>query len=534
MNSTLRVGSTPFLIPSRRRDLASSHAEPRLLDIASPFKTFSPPPTQTEREGVTRDRYDEPQAMPALSALQRAGCAVMAALALSGVGMSMLNAQQLTMDPLATTLSQTLADATSAGRQTPGPSPVGPVQASPAALTATALAQRLQQAAAAPQMGAQLVVHPPPPATVAQPSDTRPTPPEQSPQPAALPSLASAPLPASFDSTPPSPVAVAAPLPLFASMPLPAFLNAYKPPAPAHPPATHSPSSRGAQAVHSGTQRRASHEITDAVNRYVRQHQMGNPYLLRELQVGSRAGATIGTVGMAGASVVAITGAHSALALGAAARGLGAAAQGMGAAARSAGAVAAATHNAAGLAQAAQMGAQASQMGAQAAQIGGRAAQIGGIARTAAAVAAPLSIVGGALAVLDGGVDVYTGWRSSEGIEALQAVAQHRLAQLQHAGKADRAVMREYRNVMRVLDKAEEQAEMHEAFGAAKIVFGGMMIAAPFTGPAAPIVGGVGAVGYIGTVIAQHVMEDEPEAPILSARGHHSRQAQQADEWSLF
>ncbi|MHB2020466.1 MAG: hypothetical protein ACYCW6_26320 [Candidatus Xenobia bacterium] len=105
---------------------------------------------------------------------------------------------------------------------------------------------------------------------------------------------------------------------------------------------------------------------------------------------------------------------------------------------------------------------------------------------------------------MDGGIDIYHGVVSARTVHQLDRVAHQRLAELKHQGLATPAARADYQQVERELRTLRHHAVGRDVRGGAKVVFGGMLIASPFTGPAAPIVGGVGAVGYLGTTIWGH------------------------------
>ncbi|MHB2019403.1 MAG: hypothetical protein ACYCW6_20835 [Candidatus Xenobia bacterium] len=237
-----------------------------------------------------------------------------------------------------------------------------------------------------------------------------------------------------------------------------------------------------------------------SVNHYVEDNHLDSKYLLpggdAQPAAGADAQAAAGgdvhtglevTAGipMAGAAintVTALQAAHAATALAGQAQSLGAAAQ-----------AAAMTGH---LTQAGALAAQARATGAQAMALGNRA-------QAAAGLAKGFSIAGGAVAVVDGGVDIYQGVSATNTITELHHVATNRLDDLSRAGRITPSVQSDYGNVNTELNHMQDHATRQTVGGGAKVVFGGMMIASPFTGPAAPIVGGIGALGYIITSIVE-------------------------------
>lgn len=493
------VGATPFLVsaPSFRqlRDSKPTAA----IDVANPFFTVgargnsreSAPPVESERAAAPIASTTAPW--------QRVGSALMVALSLSGAVSTALAAERAVPEPPRSGVSQVMVAQTAPGARI---GDLRPTDASALLVANPTLAAALD---ARPTASTLAAVKPSAP----DPSVVTPAPPEA--RPATLPTAVAAPLPMFLSAPPPLSIAKPADLKAHAAAVVKhGHVTAATSHAHAHAPANRkhgqapvvaksSTASVAKSTTKAAGKSVGTHPISDVVNRYVKSHGLGDAFLVGHIQRGMRAGALAGTAGMAGATAVALHGAHMATSLGAQAHAVGAAAK--------------AAHSVAGMAQATQMGA--------------RATQIGHVAKVAAGVAAPLSIVGGALAVFDGGIGIYQRQKTVDNIHDLQQVARHRMHQLRRQGKVTRAVERDYARVQAQLARAEHHARVHQAFGAAKVVFGGMMIAAPFTGPAAPIVGGVGAVGYVATTVAEVAYEHFVEEPEASPHGR----GKQSDSW---
>lgn len=247
---------------------------------------------------------------------------------------------------------------------------------------------------------------------------------------------------------------------------------------------------------------RAQHPVTSAVNDYIRVNHLNPNFLLPEqkmptgtaeqVQLGLQGAGVVTTAETTLETVTALHAAGQATALAGQAHALGAAAQ-----------QAAAAGN---LARAAQLGAQARAAGAQATALGEKA-------QAAANIARPLSIASGAIAVVDGGIDIHKGVKDGRTINELQHIANFKADELQQNGQMTPEAEQDLQNANAQIKDMKHVSNVRKGTGGAKVAFGGMMIASPFTGPAAPIVGGVGAVGYLGTTIFQHVFHHHHQAP---------------------
>ncbi|NDD31333.1 MAG: hypothetical protein EB084_24035 [Proteobacteria bacterium] len=201
----------------------------------------------------------------------------------------------------------------------------------------------------------------------------------------------------------------------------------------------------------------------------------------RPTQLALEVGSTFTLAGTAFHTLTALQAAHSATALAASAHATAALAQG-----------AAASGN---LAKAMALGAQAKAQGAQ-------ALSLAESAKAAAGTAAVLSVVSGGIAVVDGVTDIHQGVVTKNQVVELDHVAADALAANADAsGQVSEEVKADYDAVHGRLGQMTRQASRDQVAGGLKTVFGGMLIASPATGPAAPIVGAIGAVGYLGTTI---------------------------------
>ena len=139
---------------------------------------------------------------------------------------------------------------------------------------------------------------------------------------------------------------------------------------------------------------------------------------------------------------------------------------------------------------------------------------LGNKAQAAANIARPLTIASGAVAVVDGSIDIYKGATTVQQVNELNRFARNDMQNKINAGQADNQAFTDYVNVHYRLKDAKDVAHFHEAIGAAKVASGGTMIASPFTGPAAPVVGAVGGVGYLGSSVYGTVYDHYHKAPL--------------------
>ncbi|HEY4002167.1 MAG TPA: hypothetical protein VGO93_25065 [Candidatus Xenobia bacterium] len=163
---------------------------------------------------------------------------------------------------------------------------------------------------------------------------------------------------------------------------------------------------------------------------------------------------------------------------------------------------------------------QAQVLGSEAQQLGAKASIVGSHAQAAANIAKPLTIVSGGIAVVDGGIDIGTGLHTVHQANKLQHSVDDQVISLAEQGQLTPATVGQYDQVTQDIHHAKVAGEHRAERGGAKVVFGGMMIASPFTGPAAPIVGGVGAVGYLGTTLAGHVHPVKAVKSVIHHIGH--------------
>ncbi|NDD28074.1 MAG: hypothetical protein EB084_07395, partial [Proteobacteria bacterium] len=215
-------------------------------------------------------------------------------------------------------------------------------------------------------------------------------------------------------------------------------------------------------------------------------------------------------------------------ALGAQATAIGAQAASLQAAAQAAAAAGHLQEAAALAAQAKAAGAQAMSMGATAKGMGANAMALGEKAQAAANIAKPAMIASGAIAIVDGGIDIVKGHNTAETATELNRLARAEMQRTIDAGKDTEGVWDDYVNVHYQLHDMKHDAHFREGVGGAKAVSGGLMVAAPFTGPAAPIVGGVGAVGYLGASIVGHVHHPTHTQPLIT----HPAQAQSLTQFA--
>ncbi|MHB2015830.1 MAG: hypothetical protein ACYCW6_02675 [Candidatus Xenobia bacterium] len=354
-----------------------------------------------------------------------------------------------------------------------------------------------------------VVLHtPPPPPTLEPPPEIN-----FAPEPPTLPDLplptvtltppaseAPAPAPAASTETP-APATVAetpAPAPA-ASTETPAPTTVAETLAPAPAASTETPAPVAKTSAPAASTQTDAHPITDAINDYVLGNHLNQKYLLsvpeqpgaaEHVQTGLEVTSGYAMAGTAMETVTALHAASEATALGAQAQALGFAAQ-----------------------QAAAAGnlTQAGALAAQARATGNFAMQVGNQAKAAAGVASGLSIAGGGIAVVDGGIDLGKGFATTSTVKELHRVANARMHELKREHEVTPEAQQDYQHVNQQLNELHKLATHRKERGGAKVVFGGMMIASPFTGPAAPIVGGVGAVGYLATSIVPHFFHHHPK-----------------------
>lgn len=204
-----------------------------------------------------------------------------------------------------------------------------------------------------------------------------------------------------------------------------------------------------------------------------------------QAQIALKAGAVVPLAGTAFHTLSAMESAHAAAALAASARVSAGAAR-----------AAAAARN---LPEAARLGALAKAQGAE-------ALATAHSAKAAAHTAGVLSMVSGGIAVVDGAISIHQGIVTKNKVVELHHVADGKLAEIASPdGQISQEVQEDYDAVKARLGGLTRQASRQQVAGGAKALFGGLMIASPATGPAAPIVGAVGAVGYLGTSILEAI-----------------------------
>lgn len=137
-------------------------------------------------------------------------------------------------------------------------------------------------------------------------------------------------------------------------------------------------------------------------------------------------------------------------------------------------------------------GAQAMQLGSQAKATGAKAMNLGDKAKGAAHVAKALSIFSGSIAVIDGVIDIGKGVQESNKVEELKNVANGAFDELTYDWQAGEYTFNDLANaaldlddVTQQLNEMESRATQREARGGLKTFCGGLLIASPFTGPAA-------------------------------------------------
>lgn len=244
-----------------------------------------------------------------------------------------------------------------------------------------------------------------------------------------------------------------------------------------------------------GTQAQ-NYPITAAVNKYIAEEGLNEKFEISKDKTETtitdnvKKGQTGVEIGAAGALGVSSVNMLKALSLGNKALGLGAKAKELAAAAKAA----AAEGN---YAKAVALGNQAKATGAKAMKLGERA-------KNAAHVAKVLTYVSGGIAVVDGGIDLYRGIHDMHTVNKLKDVANSAFAKAPHTETTQNKMQKDYDSVMQQLDKLAAKGVKRTAVGGAKTAFGTILLIAPATGPAAPIVGTIGSMGYLGTIIYDH------------------------------